>query len=337
MKLYAGIDLHSNNSVLCVLDEQDREVVRKRLPNDLAAIRTVLEPHRAQLQGVAVESTFNWYWLVDGLMEAGYPVTLVNTTKVKQYDGLKHTNDFTDAAHLAHLMRLGILPQGYIYPKEQRAVRDLLRKRGQLVQERTRTLLSIQNILWRNTGTRFRANAIKQLAWEQVSEYLPDPHQGMAVRVSVSVLACLQQQIELIEAEVRAQCRRDPLFARLKSVPGVGDILAMTIALETGDIHRFARVGQYASYCRCVDSRRESNGKKKGENNRKCGNEYLSWAFVEAANFAIRHYPEVQRFYQRKKARTKGIVAIKATAHKLARASYYVMRDGVEFEMSKAF
>lgn len=204
MKLYAGIDLHSNNSVLCVLDEQDREVVRKRLPNDLALIRAVLAPYREQLVGVAVESTFNWYWLVDGLMEAGFSVRLVNTTRVKQYDGIKHTNDFTDAAYLAHLMRLGILPEGYIYPKELRAVRDLLRKRGQLVRERTRTLLSIQNILWRNTGERFSANAIKQLAWEAVEHYLPDPHQGLAVRASVAVLQCLQQQIELIEQTVLA-------------------------------------------------------------------------------------------------------------------------------------
>ena len=205
------------------------------------------------------------------------------------------------------------------------------------MRERTRTLLSIQNILWRNTGERFSANAIKQLPWEAVEHYLPDPHQGLAVRASVTVLQCLQQQIELIEQTVLAQCKPQPVFKRLKSVCGVGEILAMTIALETGDIQRFGKVGQYASYCRCVDSRRESNGKKKGENNRKCGNEYLSWAFVEAANFAIRHYEPVQRFYQRKKAKTNGVVAIKAVAHKLCRASYYVMRDGVEFEMTRAF
>ena len=215
MELYAGIDLHSNNSVVCVLDEQDREVLRKRLPNDLSIIQAALEPYRAQLVGVAVESTFNWYWLVDGLMEAGFAVRLVNPTRVKQYDGLKHTNDFTDAAYLAHLMRLGILPEGYIYPKETRAVRDLLRKRSQLVRERTRMILSIQNILWRNTGQRLHSNVIKRLGRDSAETVLTDPHQGLAVQTSLAVLGCLQQQISLIERTVLAQCKTHAAFERL--------------------------------------------------------------------------------------------------------------------------
>src|SRR3954462_15750378 len=126
MKLYCGVDLHSTNSYLAVLDEQLKAVLDRRVPNRLDAVLGALEPLREQIQAVAVESTFNWYWLVDGLMEAGYPVMLVNTSKVKQYEGLKHTDDKHDAFWLAHLMRLGLLPTGYIYPKEQRAVRDLL-------------------------------------------------------------------------------------------------------------------------------------------------------------------------------------------------------------------
>lgn len=106
----------------------------------------------------AVESTFNWYWLVDGLQEAGYDVRLVNTAAVKQYDGLKHSGDFSDARHLAHLLRLGILPTGYIYPREARAVRDLLRKRSQLVRQRTTQILSMQNLLARNLGQQVSGN-----------------------------------------------------------------------------------------------------------------------------------------------------------------------------------
>ena len=136
MELYAGIDLHSNNSVVVVLDANDREVYRKRLPNDLTVIAEALRSC-GPINAIAVESTFNWYWLVDGLQEAGHDVRLVNTAAVKQYDGLKHSGDFSDARHLAHLLRLGILPTGYIYPREARAVRDLLRKRSQLVRQRT--------------------------------------------------------------------------------------------------------------------------------------------------------------------------------------------------------
>ena len=135
MKLYGGIDLHSNNSVLVLIDEQDKVVYEKQLDNKLELMLNELKTYQKQVVGLAVESTYNWYWLVDGLMEAGYSLHLVNTAAVKQYDGLKYTDDRHDAKHLAHLLRLGILPQGYIYPKAQRAVRDLLRKRMQLVQQ----------------------------------------------------------------------------------------------------------------------------------------------------------------------------------------------------------
>lgn len=135
--LYSAIDLHSNNSYLAIIDADGRKVHQERLKNDLELIRERLEPYRASLVSVAIESTYNWYWLADGLIESGYEVELVNTASVKQYEGLKHTNDRSDAFHLANLKRLGILPTGFIMPREMRAVRDLARKRMQLVQYRT--------------------------------------------------------------------------------------------------------------------------------------------------------------------------------------------------------
>ena len=139
----SGIDLHSNNSVVTVIDETDRVVAEKRLPNDLTKILAFLAPWQAELAGVVVESTYNWYWLVDGLQAAGLSVHLANTTAIKQYDGLKHSGDETDARYLAHLLRLGILPTGTILPPEVRTVRDLARKRMQLVRSRTSHLLAI--------------------------------------------------------------------------------------------------------------------------------------------------------------------------------------------------
>ena len=127
-----------------------------------------LEPFKDSIEGLAVESTYNGYWLVDGLMDAGYRVHLVNTAAVKQYEGLKYTDDDSDAFWLAHLLRLGILPTGTIYPKQSRAVRDLLRKRGQLVRQRTAHILSIENLYARNTGSRPSCNAIKNLSQEQI-------------------------------------------------------------------------------------------------------------------------------------------------------------------------
>jgi transposase len=337
MKLYGGIDLHSNNSVVVLLDEEDRVVYEKRLSNDLGYLLGELAPYQEVIEGIVVESTFNWYWLVDGLMEAGYPMHLANTAAIQQYSGLKYTDDRSDARWLAHLLRLQLLPEGYIYPKEERAVRDLLRKRSQLVRQKVRHLLSIQNLMSRNKGMHLSANRIRQLSGTEVEQLLPQVELALAVKSNLAVYRCLVEEIARLEEVVKQQMKLKPAFQKLLTVDGIGVILGMTIMLEAGDIGRFAGVGQFASYCRCVDSHKISNGKRKGSGNTKNGNKYLAWAFVEAANFAVRYNPKVKRFYQRKRARTNGMVAIKAVAHKLARACYYVLRDQVPFEVEKAF
>jgi len=337
MKLFGGIDLHSNNNVTVLIDERDEVVYRKRLPNDLRLIIEQLSPYQSTLEGIVVESTYNWYWLVDGLMEKEHRVHLANTAAIQQYEGLKYTDDDSDARWLAHLLRLGVLPQGYIYPKQERAVRDLLRKRSQLVHQKTANLLSVQNLYTRNTGLSISANRIKKLTLEQVDGLFTMGDVGLAVKANLSVMRCLEAEIKSLEQVVKERVKLKPAFRYLLTVSGIGQTLALTIMLETGDIRRFPRVGNFASYCRCVGSEKLSNGKRKGKGNTKNGNKYLSWAFVEAANFAIRYEPLIARFYQRKKAKTHGVVAIKAVAHKLSRACYYVMRDEVPFDVGRAF
>jgi len=336
MKLYCGIDLHSNNHYVTIIDEQDKPLYQKRLKNDLAMTLQTLEPYREYLAGVAVESTFNWYWLVDGLLEAGYAVDLVNTSAVKQYEGLKHTDDKHDAFWLAHLMRLGILPIGYIYPKEQRAVRDLLRTRLHLVQQRTKHVLSVQNQHWRSYGVKLKSADIKDCQ-EKLLSSTSDPHVAMSMRSQLTIIKTINEQIQHIEQTTLKQCTLRPEFTLLKTVYGVGVTLAQTIMLETGSIDRFASAGHFSSYSRCVDSKKTSNGKKKGEGNTKNGNKYLAWAFVEAAYFAARFYDSARKFHQRKLAQRNRIVATKALAHKLARASFYVMRDQVAFKPEMLF
>lgn len=250
--------------------------------------------------------------------------------------GLKHTDDRHDARWLAHLLRLGLLQEGYIYPREQRAIRDLARKRAQLVRQRTMNILSVQNMVTRETGRSISANEIKKVINGQKQWPAHSPL-GLAIGAHLRVLRTLEEQIGALESAIVESARGTDEYRALLSVAGVGKVLGFTILLETGDIHRFAGPGNFSSYSRCVDSKRLSNGKKKGENNAKNGNRYLAWAFVEAANFAIRYYPQVKRFYERKKAKRNAVVAIKAVAHKLARASYYVMRDRVPFDINKAF
>ena len=337
MKLYCGIDLHSNNSVIVILDEADKVVYQKKLSNDLELILQQLLVYIDDIVAIAIESTFNWYWLVDGLKEAGYEVKLVNTAAVQTYNGLKHTDDKDDARWLAHLLRLGILPTGYIYPKEERAIRDLLRKRSQLVRQSTTNILSAQNILSRNTAHSLNANRLKTIKDEEVDKLLEDSNITLALKSNITIIKGLQATITTIEQAVVKQVKLRPEYQQLLSVSGIGQVLGLTIMLETGEISRFDKVGNYSSYCRCVKSERLSNGKKKGENNRKNGNKYLAWAFIEAANFAIRYNDKVKSFYQKKKAKTNGVIATKAVAHKLARACYHIMKDQVPFDVNKAF
>ncbi|GJL53072.1 MAG: IS110 family transposase [Nitrospirales bacterium] len=270
-------------------------------------------------------------------MEAGYTVRLANTAAIKQYEGLKHTNDQRDARWLAQLLRLGILPTGYIYPKEERAVRDLLRKRSHLVRQKTANLLSVHNLVTRNTGTALSGHRLKTLTAEQVTDLLPSTELALAVTSTLTVIRCVVEQIAALDQTLKARVSLRPRFCHLLTVAGIGQTLALTIMLEAGEMHRFPTVGQWASYCRCVNSTKLSNGKRKGQGNTKNGNKYLAWVFIEAANHAVRYYPPIQRFYQRKASQTKRVVAIKAVAHKLARACYYVLRDQVPFEIDRAF
>lgn len=336
MKLYCGIDLHSNNHWLTVIDEEDRRVFERRLPNDIATTLAVLRPYQAQLVAAAVESTYNWYWLADGLMEAGYQVKLVNTSAVRQYDGLKHADDRHDAFHLAHLLRLGILPTGYIYPKAQRALRDLLRQRMRLVQQRTAHVLNVQSTYARQKGCEVSNKILlgtKAAPWPILS----DPNVALAVEAHRPVIEALNEQIARIEREVQRQLTPNRGFTLLQTVNGIGSVLAWVIVLEAGDLRRFATVGDFASYCRCVQSARISNGKKKGEANKKNGNPYLAWAFTEAAHYATRYLPAAKRFYERKARQRNKMVAIKALAHKLARACYFILRDEVSFSPERLF
>ena len=270
-------------------------------------------------------------------MEKGYKVHLANPSAIKQYEGLKHSDDVTDAFHLANLLRLGILPEGYIYPKEERPVRDLLRKRLQLVQQRTALILSFENLLTRNLGTRINVNEVNKLTEEDVEDIFQQEYLVLSGKASIATINFLGTRIQQIEKAVQkvAKLRRE--YKLLMTVSGIGKILALTIMYEAGPIERFAKVGNYASYCRCVGSKRISNGKQKGKGNRKNGNKHLSRAYVEAAHHARWNYEYVDRYYQRKMAKTNNVVAIKAIAHKLARACYYIIRDQKEFDPGKLF
>jgi transposase len=263
---------------------------------------------------------------------------LANPSEIQKYEGLKHADDEHDAFWLAEMLRLGILPEGYIYPKQQRPVRDLLRKRGHLVKIRTSLILSLQNIITRNCGVRLNVNDVKRLRENRVTPLLEENDDlALAGMVSKETIDFLTHKIRRIERTIQGKIQLKEPYRYLLTLPGVGTVLALTIMLETGPISRFAKVGNYVSYARKVSTKWTSNGKKKGKGNKKNGNRYLAWAFSEAAELGRRYNSQARAYYNRKMQKTNFMVAHSALSHKLARAAYYIMRDQVPFKPEKLF
>lgn len=199
----------------------------------------------------------------------------------------------------------------------------------------------IDNQIPRARGRKLGGAAVKKPTTAGIEELIDDADARLSIESTLAAPRCLDEPIATIETTAPRRLRPRPAHRAPRAVSGVARILASVILLATGAPARFADAGHYASYCRCVDSKRLSNGKRKGAGKRKNGNRYLSWASVEAAHFAIRYEPRARRYYEPKKAKTNAMVALKAVAHKLARACYracyYVMRDGVPFDAARCF
>jgi transposase len=307
------------------------------LPCKLSEIVKFLAPFKKRLEQVAVESTYNWYWLVDGLQSLKYPVVLANPAGMQQYSGIKHADDTNDAFFLAELLRLKILPTGHIYDAQLRPVRDLLRRRMTLVHQRTALMLSFKSLYTRTTGQEMTLKELKDLEMKQAQELYAHPANQMIAGMQIKHIEQLTESIDKIEKAVMASARELPPYGRLTTLPGIGIILGMTITMEVGGIERFASAGDFASYCRTVEAQRTSNSKKKGENNSKCGNKYLAWAFVEAANFARRYDGQCRKWFDRKAVRTSNVIATKALACKLAKAAWYLMAEGTDYDPQRMF
>jgi len=336
-QVMAGIDLHSNNLMIGIVDQSGKRLKHQKVDCNLQQVAAVLEPYKARLKSVAVESTYNWYWLVDGLRELSYPIVLANPAGIEQYSGIKCADDKNDAFFLAEMQRLDILPTGYIYDAKLRPVRDLLRRRLSLVHQRSSLLVSFKSLYTRTTGAAMNLGKLKSMEPVQAAALYEHPANQLIAKIQKEHIEQLDKSIARIEKAVLQSARELPYYDKLNTLPGVGKILGMTITMEVGEIERFKTPGDFASYCRAVDSKRTSNEKNKGRNNRKCGNKYLGWAFVEAANFAKRYDERCRRWFDRKAARTNTVIATKALACKLAKAAWHLMTKKVDYDQKRIF
>ena len=216
-------------------------------------------------------------------------------------------------------------------------MRDLLRRRLLLVRQRTTLILSFKSLNERTLGQRVPLSRVKTMKAPEAQARFTAPADQLLGGEQITLMSHLSDSISKLEQHILGVIGKTTAYQRLQELPGIGKILGLTIALEVEEITRFKAQGNLASYCRTVDSKRLSNTKKKGENNRKCGNKCLAWAFVEAANFAKRYDDQCRKWFDRKAAKTSTVLATKALACKLAKAAWHVMAEGAPYDAERVF
>jgi len=324
---YAGIDLGARSSWLCVVDAKGEKQLNRKVPNDPARILDWLDPFRPSLQ-VVIESTFNWYWIVDLLEDHQIEVKLAHPLYLKAIAYAKVKTDQVDAHTLAQLLRLDYIPEAFIYPRDLRPTRDLLRRRHRLVSWRSDLVRVLHFQLISHNVTTFGRNAIRQLDDRQLRGLLTHPHDRQVGRSILHLIAGLDLEIAELEKQVSASVFRKKPVVLLKTIPGIGKILAATIYFEVGQIHRFASDKAFASYCRLAPTVAQSGGVTRQGRNRKQGNRLLKWAFSEAAQLAIQGYPTIREQFEQLLRRKKKRILVKSIlAHKLAVAAFHVLHD----------
>ena len=335
-RYYCGIDLHARTMYLCVLDQAGEIVLHRNLRSEPEAFLKAIEPYRPEV-AVAVECIFTWYWLADLCATEGIPFVLGHALYMKAIHGGKAKNDRIDAHKIAVLLRGGMLPEAYVYPPEMRSTRDLLRRRLHLVRRRGQLLAHIQNTNYQCNLPDFGGRIAYKSNRAGIAKRFSDPGVRKSIEVDLELLVHYDRIITALELTiVRSAKRHDPdTFHRLRSIPGIGKVLALTILYEIHDIHRFPRVQNFASYSRLVKCAKESAGKRTGTSGKKIGNVHLKWAFSEAAVLFLRQNPEGKKLLGRLERKHGKGKALSILAHKLGRATYHLLTRNRAFDMQK--
>ncbi|MDH3468588.1 MAG: IS110 family transposase [Gammaproteobacteria bacterium] len=335
-KHHCGIDLHARSMYLCILDAQGKILLHRNYKATPEAFLGAIAPYRDDLV-VAVECIFTWYWLADLCADEGIAFVLGHALYMKAIHGGKAKNDRIDARKIALLLRGGMLPQAYVYPKAMRATRDLLRRRNHLMRKRADLLAHIQN-----TASQYNLPPLGQRVDRKgeraaIPAHFPDPVVRRSVELDLALIAHYDTLLKTLEQELALMAKTHDAFAYhlLRSVPGVGRILTLVLLYEIDDIHRFPRVQEFLSYARLVKAQKSSAGKVYGHSGKKIGNAHLKWAFSEAAVLFLRRNPEGQRYVQRlAKKHGKG-KALSILAARLGRAVYVMLQRREPFDPAK--
>ena len=332
-KLYAGIDLHATSLQLCIVGTDLEPRIERTLRCDPARVVSALEPFGSL--DVAFESCFNWYWLADALQDAGHTPHLAHALAVHMITRAKVKTDRRDALKLARLLATGMLPEGYIHPRDSRTVRDLVRRRTGLVGARARGYSSIRHLLYRHGLVDHSRNAAKTWEERDLDALLPDGPARLLARQELARIALLSEQVRELEERILAAASPESGYLRLSQIPGFGNALSAIVFYETGDASRFPSARHFASYCRLVPGTADSAGSSKRGRGSRQGNPHLKSAFTQAAQCAVRHYPLLRAFYERQASRHPGraskLVATCILGHRLASAAYHILKEGTDY------
>ena len=333
---YCGIDLHARSLYLCILDQAGTKLVHQKLACDREELLRVLRPYRKDL-AVAVECLFCWYWVADLCAEEGIEFVLGHALFMKAIHGGKSKNDRIDSYKIAALLRGGNLPYAYVYPRAQRATRDLMRRRTFFVRKRAELLTHIQNTNTQYNLPAFEERIDKTTDRGAVIEHFDDITLRMSVAADVSLLDAYDDTIRELELYLLHEIRQDHRheFSLLCSIPGIGDILAMTLLYEIDDLQRFPRVQDFLSYARLVKGKHESAGKVTKSAGAKMGNVHLKWAFSEAAALFLRWNAPGKKYFARIEKKYGKGRALSILAAKLGRAVYYMLLRKKPFDIKR--
>jgi transposase len=333
---YCGIDLHARILYVCILDQEGNTCVHKEISADPEKLKQILEPYIGNIV-VGVECMHCWYWVSDFCNDLGVDFILGHALYMKAIHGGKAKNDRIDSFKIVKLIRGGNFPLAYVYPKKMRATRDLLRRRTKIVRHGADLKAHVANTTSQYNLPPNKVNLKNKGAREQLRSTFPDLSVQKNIDLDMAILDCYTEQLSKVEWYIQQQAKQhNPIhFHLLKSVWGIGPILALTIIYEIGSIDRFESVQKFASYCRLVKCKAESAGKTYGTQGNKIGNAHLKWAFSEAAVLYLRGNKKAQRYLLKLQKRMSKAKALSALAHKLGRCVYFMLKNETVFDETK--
>jgi transposase len=335
---YCGIDLHARTMYLCLIDHQGTTLVEQNLRCDPAAFLRAVAPYKHDLV-VTAECVFCWYWLADLCTQHGITFVLAHALYLKAIHGAKAKNDAVDASKLVMLLRGGVIPVAYVYPPDMRATRDLMRRRLYFSRKRAELFSHIQNTFHQYNLTKPTGDLNSAKHRTQLAAYFTDPIVRATIEADLRLCDVYDTLISELEKKIEQQARLDDPTALvvLKTIPGVGKILALTILYEIHTIDRFPRVQDFSSYCRLVKPEHTSANKRVGSGGAKIGNAHLKWAFSEAAVCFLHRNPRGQAEIKRLRKRYGDGKALSILAARLGRATYFMLKQKQAFDMKRFF